>query len=195
MTVLGDFLIERQQIPEAIRTLNHVLDVYCELFGEDNIGSATTRHFLGNAYARQSKFSIALTQYKMALGIVESNLGVNHIKGAEIMQDLGKAYIAMSRVDEARGFLLRAEEAFKTTFADDHARVCQTRQLLRDIEESCPATGLQVIPFIENKLLRYSETIERFRLPTGRDIVYVLSGYTLCIHTSLWSRIVHRLWS
>src|SRR5277367_3722093 len=113
MEAFADFQ-RAQESGSAIEILIRVLHVYHKVIGPNNIRTTTCLHYLGKAHAAERNYTLAIENYVKATDIVELYLGVDHIKGAEIMKDLGEVYLTTSRPEMARDMLVRAERAFRT---------------------------------------------------------------------------------
>jgi tetratricopeptide (TPR) repeat protein len=119
-----------------------VLRVYEDFVGPDNFRSVDAQHILDKAYAKETKYDLAVSSYLKALEIVESHFGKDHINGAEIMKDLAVAYLATGDRETARDLLSRAKTVFTNTFGEDHISIRETREIIIGAEDESKGSGI-----------------------------------------------------
>ena len=80
---------------EALR--GYELRIKTATLGKDHTEVACTRHNMGAAYEKQSKYSEALREYEESLRIIVATLGKDHRKVAEIRNNIGLIYDKQSK--------------------------------------------------------------------------------------------------
>lgn len=126
----AEFQIDTGRESDAIVNLIRLIEVYDEVAGTRNIRSIIARNGLGRAYAKQAKYELAVSQYLEALEIVDSYFQKDHTLNADIMKNLGKAYVAMGRMEEAKGLWTRAENVYTTAFGAANVLAIECKNLV-----------------------------------------------------------------
>jgi hypothetical protein len=74
-----------------------------------------------------------VSQYLEALEIVGSYFRKDHVLGEDIMKNLGKAYVAMGKMEEAKDLWTRAENVYTTAFGVTNVLAIQCKELVDSI--------------------------------------------------------------
>jgi tetratricopeptide (TPR) repeat protein len=97
---------------------------------QNNMRSIIARNGLGRAYAKQTKYELAPSQYLEALEMVGSYFRKDHVLGADIMKNLGKAYLAMGKIEEAKDLWTRAEKVYTAAFGATNVLAIECKGLV-----------------------------------------------------------------
>jgi hypothetical protein len=102
LRTLGAVFTAEERFAEAKRVLSEALAQDRKQHGEGGIDTARSLAQLANSYLRQGKAGAALPLIEEAAAIDQSRLGATHPFIADDLHDLGLAYDALRRGDEAR---------------------------------------------------------------------------------------------
>jgi tetratricopeptide (TPR) repeat protein len=123
LRTLGTVLTAEERFDEAERVLAQALAQDRRMHGADGVDTARSLSQLGNLYLRQGKAGDALPLIEEATAIDQTRLGPTHPFIADDLHDLGLAYDALHRGEEARQAFIAAIGVLKRGAGRETPRV------------------------------------------------------------------------
>jgi tetratricopeptide (TPR) repeat protein len=108
LRTLGAVLTAEGRFDEAERVLGEALAQDRKQHSADGMDTARSLSQLANLYLREGRAGDALSLFEQATAIDQSRLGATHPFIADDLHDLGLAYEALKRPDEARNAFIAA---------------------------------------------------------------------------------------
>jgi len=123
LRTLGAVLAAEERFEEAEPVLAQALAQDREQHGEGGVDTARSLAQLGNLYLRRGQAGAALPLFEEAAAIDQSRLGATHPFIADDLYDLGLAYDALKRGDEARRAFVAAIDVLERGAGRETPRV------------------------------------------------------------------------
>ncbi|CAF0851784.1 unnamed protein product [Adineta steineri] len=116
------------ELQQAINKYNAALNIYQELFGEQDESVAHCWNNLGVAYFEQRNFTEAIRCYMVALDIRKTILPHAHHDIAMTVNNMGNVCFATHEYDQALQYFERALDIYKISLPSEHPTIAQTYQ-------------------------------------------------------------------
>jgi eukaryotic-like serine/threonine-protein kinase len=149
---LGYILTQRGKYAEAEQTLTEALKVERNVFGIDNLRSASIESDLGALYAREGLPGLAMQSAQQALRVGQLRLDPGHYYLGYYYDAIANLYLQANDLQAAENNALKALDIYASTLPARHLYVAATRQLLGEVylrRNSLPAAEEQLRQALE----------------------------------------------
>ncbi|CAF3391648.1 unnamed protein product [Rotaria sp. Silwood2] len=123
---LGNIHQMRRELNQAIDKYSQALNIFKELFGDQNKSVANCLNNLGVTYFEQRKFTEAVQYYMDALNIRKRIFPHTHPDIARALTNLGNACFFNDEYDRALEYFEKALDIFKVSLPSGHPSIAQT---------------------------------------------------------------------
>jgi hypothetical protein len=164
LRTLGAVLTAEERFAEAEPVLAEALAQDKKQHGEGGADTARSLAQLANLYLRQGKAGDALPLFEEAAAIDQSRLGATHPTIADDLHDLGLAYDALHRSDEARRAFIAALDVLEHGAGRETPRVAYAElELSRLYRQAGKAAAADAAFRDARRILNKAEAEERRR--------------------------------